>query len=306
MKKRIAVISPVYNEQDNIQELFERIKTVMGDRFDWQLIFVDDGSADETKQMIKNVCNKDSRVKGILLSKNYGHQIALTAGYDATDAEAVITLDGDLQHPPEVIPEMLSLWEQGNKIVFGVRKDSRDLSWFKKITSKTFYFLLKKFSNINLIAGAADFRLVDQKALRYLKQYREANRFLRGIVSDIGLRSVVLNYQQEERKAGRSKYSLSKMIKLAVWGVVSFSTFPLRISTVIGLVVSTFSFLYAALIVYLKLVYGTSDGVASTLVGIFFIGGIQLISIGILGEYIASIFKEVKKRPLYCIDEVVN
>lgn len=304
--KDVSVISPVYNEQDNLKELYERIKSVIPSRFTWELIFVDDGSTDNLREVLQDICLKDNRVISIFLSKNYGHQVALTAGYDNAFGRAVISLDSDLQHPPEIIPQMLALWEEKNDIVFARRVNANNLSWFKRTSSKYFYKLMRRLFKLNLVENVADFRLMDQKVVNYFKRYREASRFIRGIVSDIGFKRIVLDYKEDIRNAGNSKYSLLKMIRFALSGIISFSSIPLWFSTFIGMVISLFSIIYACWILCYKILYGVTPGLASVMVGIYFIGGIQLISIGILGEYIANIFNEVKKRPLYCIDKIIK
>lgn len=305
-KNDISVVSPVYNEQDSVNGLYERIKRSVPSNYKWELIFVDDGSIDKSKELIKNICLRDNRVKAVFFSKNYGHQIALTAGYDFASGGAVITMDSDLQHPPEIIPEMLKLWEEGNDIVFAIRAATDRLGWFKRLTSKYFYLLLRRISDVDLIEGAADFRLLDQRVVYYLRQHREAGRFLRGLISDMGFRRATLNYKEDERKSGRPKYNLWRMIKFALTGLVSFSSFPLKMSIYTGAAISAFSLIYAAWIVYYKITYGAAPGMASVLVGVFFIGGIQLVFIGILGEYLAGVFREVKKRPLYCVSEIID
>lgn len=300
----ISIISPFFNEQDNLHELYERIKNVIPAHYNWELVLVDDGSTDNSVEVVKEICRDDNRVKLIVLSRNYGHQYALTAGYDYAKGKAVVSMDSDLQHPPEVIPEMIDLWEKGENIVFCRRKNANDLGWFKRTSSSLFYLLLKKISRIDLIEGSADFRLLDKKVVSCLKQYRESHRFLRGIVSDLGFKRYILDYEEGKRQAGESKYGIYKMMKLALSGVFSFSSFPLRVSMYFGIGISLFSIIYAIWIIYYKVVYGISGGMSSVLVGIFFVGGIQLISIGILGEYLANVFVEVKKRPLYSVSEV--
>ena len=301
----ISIISPAHNEEDNISELYERISLAIPDKYSWEIIFIDDGSTDLTSERIKELSAKDKRVKYIKFSRNYGHQIALTAGYDYAFGNSVVSIDSDLQHPPEIIPKMIELWENGNKIVFARRADD-SLSWIKKVTSKSFYFVFNKIANINIVENSADFRLVDQKVVEYLRQYREMNRFIRGIVGDLGFKTAVLDYKEESRKSGKTKYSTIKMLRFALSGIVSFSSFPLVISFYFGAIISLFSFIYAIWIICHKIVYGAPAGIASVMVGIFFIGGVQLVSIGMLGEYISKIYTEVKKRPLYCVDEIVG
>lgn len=303
----LSIISPVYNEQKNLNELYERIKKVLPAHLKWELLLIDDGSRDLTQQVIREICSRDKRVCGIFLSRNYGHQIALTAGYDAAKGRIVISLDGDLQHPPEVIPQILSLWEQGYDIVYARRKiDHKKVGWFKGITSRLFYRIMRKVFRVNLVEDVADFRLMTRKVVEHFLKYRESTRFLRGIVGDLGFKYAIVDYNQDIRRSGETKYNLRKMIGFALNGITSFSNAPLRVSTIIGLIISSFSIIYAAWIMYYKVVYGVVSGLASIMVGIFFIGGVQLISIGILGEYIANIFTEVKRRPLYCISDIVG
>ena len=301
----ISIISPVHNEEENIIELYERISDAIPDKYSCELILVDDGSTDCTSERIKELCTKDKRVKYVKFSRNYGHQIALTAGYDYAFGRCVISIDSDLQHPPEIIPKMLELWEDGNEIIFA-RRMNANLSWFKKVTSKLFYLVFNKIANTNIVGDSADFRLIDQKVVKYLRKYRELNRFVRGIVGDLGFKRTVLDYEEDSRKSGKTKYSTIKMMKFALSGIVSFSSFPLVISFYIGVVIALFSFIHATWIIYDKIVFGAPVGIASILVGIFFFGGVQLIFIGMLGEYISKIYTEVKRRPLYCVDETIG
>lgn len=302
----ISIVSPVYNEQGNLTPLVESILKNIPEKYSWELILVDDGSTDASTRTIRLICAQHKNVRAIFLSKNFGHQIALSAGLDAAGGRCVITLDSDLQHPPETIPQMLNAWENGAKIVLAVRDDSNNLSGFKKATSKLFYKLLKSISHLDLVDGAADFRLLDRQVADCLSQYRERDRFLRGIISDMGFQREVIAYKENLRQEGSTKYNLFKMIRLAITGVVSFSSFPLRICSIIGFIISVLSLFYAAVIIYDKFVNGAPAGIPSIMVGVFFIGGVQLIFIGILGEYLMTIFKEVKARPLYNIAERIN
>jgi polyisoprenyl-phosphate glycosyltransferase len=306
MKFDISIIVPVYNEEGNIRRLYSELVKAMPRKYAWEVIFVDDGSVDGSRREIKALAGEHDSVRAIFFSRNYGHQIALTAGYDRADGRAVITMDADLQHPPETIPALLRLWEDGNDIVFAIRDDDKDVSWFKRITSRWFYAFIKAVSHVDLIQGAADFRLLDAKVVYYLRLYQERDRFLRGIISDMGFRRVVHFYREAARQKGVSKYNFSRMMGLALTGILSFSSFPLRICSGIGMFISSLSILYAFCIIYEKFVHGAPVGLPSVLVGVFFIGGVQLIFIGILGEYMMRVFKEVKARPLYCIAELVN
>ena len=302
----ISIIVPVLNEKDNLKLLYYEISKFIPKKYLWELLLVDDGSTDGSKEEIREICREHSNAKAIFFSKNYGHQVALTAGYDHVTGRAVITMDADLQHPPECILGMIKLWEEGGEIIFAVRSDDEHLSPFKKITSQLFYSFLKAISKIDLIMGAADFRLLDRKVVNYLCQYKERDRFLRGIISDMGFCRKVFYYKEQSRQYGASKYNLGRMFKLALAGVISFSSFPLKLCSILGFIISITSFIYVIFIIYDKFVNGAPPGMASALVGVFFIGGLQLIFIGVLGEYLMSVFKEVKARPLYCISEKIE
>lgn len=302
----ISIVAPVYNEEHNLLEFYSALNRSIPPSYTWELWLIDDESTDSSPKKIKELCTEHLNVKSIFLSKNFGHQIALTAGLDHVKGRAVITMDSDLPHPPESIPTMLDKWKNGAQVVFAVRDNSKNLSWFKRTTSSCFYKLLKMISHLDLINGAADFQLLDQKVVKYLNQYHERDRFLRGIISDIGFRQEVILYSENPRHAGTSKYNLFKMMRLAITGIISFSSFPLRICSITGFFIASLSILYAGAIIYDKLINNAPTGIPSILVGVFFIGGIQLIFIGILGEYLMTIFKEVKQRPLYCIDQTIN
>lgn len=299
----ISLIIPVYNEEKNINELYSQVSGLNGmDKA--EIIFVNDCSTDRTEEIIKLLCKKDKRVKLITFSKNYGHQIALTAGYDFANGKAVISMDGDLQHPPALIPEMIKRWEEGAEIVYTKRTNPENLSILKRITSKLFYRLLNLITDeLEIIPDSADFRLMDTKVVHYIKEFREKDRFLRGIISMVGFKKAVVEYKEDKRLSGYTKYNLKKMFSFAIKGIVSFSTFPLRLAIYVGLIISILSIMYALWITYYKLVYGISSGIASVIVGVFFMAGIQLIFLGVIGRYIASIFDEVKGRPLYCVRE---
>jgi dolichol-phosphate mannosyltransferase len=302
----VSIITPVFNEKDNLIELYERIKNSIPHKYSWELIFIDDGSLDGSQAVINEICNKDTHVKAFFLSKNFGHQMALTAGYDHTQGKLVISLDSDLEHPPELIPKMIELWEKGKEIVFARRRPGNKKYDFKRISSRIFYHIMNKYLGVNLIRDCADFRLMDHKVVESLRQYRESSRFLRGIISNIGYERAILNFDEGVRKRGDTKYALKNMIQFSVQAIISFSAVPLRIFTLLGLGISILSILYSLWIITEKLVYGIPSGQASILVGIYFLGGVQLISIGVLGEYISGIFQDVKNRPFYLIKEKIN
>ena len=304
-KYDISIICPVYNEASNIEKLYERINDNIPNKFKSEIIFIDDGSTDLSKEIIRKISLADKNVCLISFTKNYGHQIALTAGYDYAQGNCVISLDSDLQHPPELIKTMLQEWEKGYKVVLTKRLNKNPM-WFKRVTSTLFYSIFRKLSNIDIVDDSADFRLLDLEVINSMQNYKESSRFIRGIVADMGFKYKVLEYLENKRYSGNSKYNFFKMLSFAFKGILSFSNTPLRLSIYIGLLISFFCLLYTFWLIYYKMVYGNVAWMASVLVGIFFLGGVQLISLGILGEYVANIFTEVKHRPLYCIENIIR
>ena len=300
-----SIIVPVFNEESVIDEFSKRILAVMdslGKPF--EVIFVDDGSTDATFQKACEWASKSRAIKAIRLSRNFGHQIAITAGIDAASGEAVVVMDGDLQHPPELIPEMAGKWAEGFHVVNTARMETEGIPLKKKIFSKVFYRLINIDSEVPIYPDAADFRLMDRAAVEAFRQLREQDRFVRGLTSWIGFKQTSVPFNAPERHSGKSKYTLRKMLKFAVNGITSFTTLPLKAVGVFGLIVAAASFVYAAFALYEKIVLGiTVEGWTSLLVGILFLGGVQLVSIGVLGAYIARIFTQVKNRPLYFVQE---
>ena len=301
--KKISIVVPVFNEEDNLQEFHKQTTQVMqAENYDYNLIFIDDGSSDSSANILAELSAQDEHVEAYLLSRNYGHQMALTCGLDHADGDAVITMDGDLQHPPQLLPKLLRLWEQGNDIVQTKRLATEDAGFFKNITSKTYYKLINALSNVEITPGGSDFRLMDRKAVDAFKLYRERARFIRGLVNTLGFRVTVLEFVAPPRFAGRSKFNLRKMLHFALDGITAFSNLPLRWAFYIGLVFGISSLLLLGHVFYVKFV--TNDAVpgwATTTVSVLFLGGIQLVGIGILGEYIGRIFEEIKHRPLYLV-----
>lgn len=301
--KKISIVVPVFNEEDNLHEFYKQTTQVMqAENYDYNLIFVDDGSSDSSANILAELSAQDEHVEAYLLSRNYGHQMALTCGLDHADGDAVITMDGDLQHPPQLLPKLLRLWEQGNDIVQTKRLATEDAGFFKNITSKTYYKLINALSNVEITPGGSDFRLMDRKAVDAFKLYRERARFIRGLVNTLGFRVTVLEFVAPPRFAGHSKFNLRKMLHFALDGITAFSNLPLRWAFYIGLVFGISSILLLGHVFYVKFV--TNDAVpgwATTTVSVLFLGGIQLVGIGILGEYIGRIFEEIKHRPLYLV-----
>ena len=303
-----SVVIPVYNESEVLPILYRRLTQVMeGLGESYEIIFVNDGSTDASRTLLWELRAKDERVKLISFSRNFGHQIAITAGLDYSSGQAVIVMDADLQDPPEVIPRMIEEQRVGYDVVFGVRESRKGESLFKRSTAALFYRLLRQLSAIDIHMDAGDFRLMSRRAVEALKPIREQNRFVRGLVGWIGFRQTAITFVRDARYAGETKYPLTKMVKFALNGIISFSLAPLQLATYLGFVVSLISFVYIVYAVGLKLLTDRAvQGWASVVVAVLFIGGVQLMSLGIIGEYIGRIYEEVKQRPLYLIDQTVG
>lgn len=308
MKKLYSLVIPLYNEEQVIHECIKRVTNVMGNKsFDYEVIFVNDGSKDSTEEIVKQYCEKDDHLKLITFSRNFGHQTAITAGMDNSSGDAVVVMDADLQDPPEVILDLIAKFEEGYDVVYAIRSKRKGESLFKKVTAKIFYRYMRSMSDVDIPIDTGDFRLISRQVCDVLKTLTERNRYVRGLVSWVGFKQTGVYYEREERFAGETKYPLKKMLKLSVDGITSFSTKPLKLSKWIGLIVSAAGFIYALVIIIQKL-FGVEmqTGWASTIVIVLIIGGIQLLMMGITGEYIARIFEESKNRPLYIIKEKVN
>lgn len=303
--KKISIVVPVYNEQDNLKEFHKRITAIMNDTgYDYNLVFVDDGSKDSSAFILKQLVEEDNHVEAYLLSRNYGHQMALTCGLDNADGEAVITMDGDLQHPPELLPELIRLWEEGSEIVMTKRLATEDAGFLKNITSSCYYKLINIMSKVEITPGGSDFRLMDKKAVEAFRLYRERARFIRGMVSTLGFNVSVVEFVAPPRFAGHSKFNLHKMLHFALDGITAFSNLPLRWAFYLGLFFGLCSLLLLGHVFYVKFISDDAvPGWATTTVSILFLGGIQLVGIGILGEYIGRIFEEIKHRPLYLVSK---
>lgn len=303
--KKISIVVPVYNEQDNLKEFHKRITAIMNDTcYDYNLVFVDDGSKDSSAFILKQLVEEDNHVEAYLLSRNYGHQMALTCGLDNADGDAVITMDGDLQHPPELLPELIRLWEEGSEIVMTKRLATEDAGFLKNITSACYYKLINIMSKVEITPGGSDFRLMDKKAVEAFRLYRERARFIRGMVSTLGFNVSVVEFVAPPRFAGHSKFNLHKMLHFALDGITAFSNLPLRWAFYLGLFFGLCSLLLLGHVFYVKFISDDAvPGWATTTVSILFLGGIQLVGIGILGEYIGRIFEEIKHRPLYLVSK---
>jgi glycosyltransferase involved in cell wall biosynthesis len=301
-----SVIVPMFNEEEVIEHTYDRLKQVM-DMTDepYELVFVNDGSKDRTVELISMIADFDPNVRLINFSRNFGHQIAITAGMDYAKGDAVVVIDADLQDPPEVILKMIDKWKEGYEVVYGKRLKRKGETMFKKVTAKLFYRTLRSLTNVEIPVDTGDFRLIDRKVCDVLRGLKEKNRFVRGLVSWIGFRQTMVEYEREERYAGVTKYPLKKMIAFAVDGITSFSYKPLKIATYVGFTLSLTSFVYLLVVLFQKLAMGgTVAGWASIVAVNLLFNGIILMLLGLIGEYIGRIYEESKNRPLYIIREV--
>ncbi len=307
-QKEISIVIPLLNEEGNIQVLYEALLLVVKEISpSYEIIFVDDGSKDKSFHCISAICKQNEHVLGISLSRNFGHQIALTAGMEHASGEIVVTMDADMQHPPEVILELYKKYNTGEyDIVNTIRAETADSGIFKKVTSSWFYKIINNLSDIHIEPAAADFRLMNRKTVNAFLQLKEKDRFTRGLISWMGFKQAKVEYIAPSRFSGKSKYSITKMFRFAADGITSFSAKPLRISFFAGLIVSFIGLVYAIYAVIEYFSGNTTPGWASTLVSILIIGGIQLISIGIIGEYLARVFNEAKNRPMYLVKEYTS
>lgn len=307
-RPELSIIIPVYNEEGSLEQLYLRLAAVLkSQNLSYEIILVDDGSKDNSLAKMAELNKKDSKIKVISFSKNFGHMIALSAGLDHASGKAAITMDADLQHPPELIPELVAKWKNGAEVVNTLRIETKGTDFFKKITAGLFYWLINKIAKINLPSNAADYRLLDAKVVETLKNIKERSRFLRGLISWVGYKQEFIPYQADQRFSGKTKYSFSRMLAFAIDGITSFSAFPLRLSTYLGMIIAFFSFLYILYAVYVRLFTDQAiSGWASVLVAVLFIGGVQLIFLGIIGEYLSRVFEETKKRPLYIISKKIG
>jgi dolichol-phosphate mannosyltransferase len=270
----------------------------------WELILVDDGSTDGSTEIIRKLAENDEHVRPVIFARNFGHQIAVTAGVDYSRGEAVVIIDADLQDPPEVILDLIAKWREGYHVVYAVRQEREGESWFKKTTATLFYRLIHAITNVDIPLDTGDFRLMDQKVVMAMKKMREKHRFLRGMSAWVGFKQIGVPYKRKPRFAGETKYPLNKMIKLALNAITSFSYFPLQLATYIGFIAAGLSVVAIPVVAILRLTTGTALlGQATTLIIVLFLGGVQLISLGIIGEYIGRIYDEAKDRPLYIVAE---
>jgi len=305
MTPRFSIIAPIYNEAENIPFLYDRIRDVMNQTGEtWELIMVDDGSSDGSTELIRTLRSQDERVRAVIFARNFGHQIAVTAGLDYARGDAVVIIDADLQDPPEVILEMIAKWREGYEVVYAVRAEREGETWFKEFTASLFYRLIYRITDVDIPLDTGDFRLLDRKVVTVMGQMRERHRFLRGMSVWVGFRQIGVPYKRAARHAGQTKYPFKKMLKFATDAITSFSYFPLQLAMYLGFLAAGFSILAIPVVIILRASGSQAFfGQATTLISVLFLGGVQLISLGILGEYIGRLYDEAKGRPLYIVSE---
>ena len=304
--KKISILIPAYNEQEVLAILYSRLKQLADDikDYNFEFLFVNDGSRDNTLEMIKKYAESDSRIAYVSLSRNFGKEIAMIAGLDHVTGDACVIIDADLQDPPELIPEMIKYWEQGYDDVYAKRNSRQGETWFKKASSKWFYKILQKSTHIPIQIDTGDFRLLDRRCVDALIQIRESQRYTKGMFSWIGYRKKEITYDRDPRIAGSTKWNYSKLFNFAIDGITSFTTAPLRISSILGILISIIAFIFIIVVVVKTLLFGDDvAGYPSLMAVVLFLGGVQLLSLGVTGEYIARIFNETKQRPLYFVEE---
>ncbi len=307
--KKLSVIVPFLNEEENLPLLYERlVKTMEGQPESLEMVFIDDGSSDSSPKWVAAKAREDGRVKLLRLSRNFGHQIAITAGMDFANGDAVVIIDADLQDPPETILDLLVKWREGNDVVYAVRESREGETWMKKFLAKTFYRVFHRMANINVPMDAGDFRLVDRKVIEALREVRELHRFMRGLTCWVGFVQCAVYYERAARHAGQTKYPVWKSLRLALDAITSFSGAPLRMMMGAGVVVSA-----GGLLLAMKLIISKITGTAETVPGwtsqmsiVLLLGGIQLVCLGLLGQYVSRVFEESKKRPLYFLKEKIG
>ncbi|RJP49409.1 MAG: glycosyltransferase [Anaerolineaceae bacterium] len=305
MKITYSIIAPIYNEIDNIPELYRRVKEVMDSCGEtWEFILVDDGSTDGSTEKIRELAKIDKIVRPVIFARNFGHQVAVTAGWDYARGDAIVIIDADLQDPPETILELARKWKEGYEVVYAVRGEREGESWFKLWTASIFYRLIYRITDVKIPIDTGDFRLMDRKVVDVLMQMKERHRFPRGMSAWVGFRQVGVTYKRAARYAGVTKYPFKKMLGLALNAITSFSYFPLQVATFFGFVSAGIAILAIPIVIYMRIMgSGAFFGQATTLIAVLFLGGVQLISLGILGEYIGRLYDEAKGRPLYIVRE---
>lgn len=305
MKITYSIIAPIYNEKENLPELQRRVTEVLDSTNEpWELILVDDGSTDGSTDIIRNLAKQDEHIRPVIFARNFGHQVAVTAGLDYSRGDAVIIIDADLQDPPELILEMAKKWKEGNEVVFAVRAEREGESWFKLWTASLFYRIIYRITDVKIPLDTGDFRLMDRKVVNVMNKMRERHRFLRGMSAWVGFKQVGVEYKRAARVAGETKYPFRKMFRLAVNAVTGFSYFPLQVATFFGFMSASLAIIAIPVVAILRLTNTHFfEGQTTTLVAVLFLGGVQLISLGVLGEYIGRLYDEAKGRPLYIVRE---
>ncbi|MBC8016454.1 MAG: glycosyltransferase family 2 protein [Sporomusaceae bacterium] len=299
----ISVVVPVFNEEDNIEIFYQEVCKYMDPLpYTFELLFVDDGSSDATPLILERLSQQDERVRGLIMARNYGHQLALTCGLDHANGDAVITMDGDMQHPPEMLPLLLAKWKEGFEVVQTIRVSTAGVSWFKTFTSGLFYKLINWMSKVRIQEGGSDFRLLDKAVVQSFRRFKERARFIRGMIGAIGYRQILVEFTAPKRYAGSSKFSLKRMMHFALDGITAYSKLPLRFAFYCGILFALISFSLTMHIVYVRIfTTEAAPGWATISASITLLGGLQLLGIGIIGEYVGRIFEEVKQRPLYLL-----
>jgi dolichol-phosphate mannosyltransferase len=310
VRRVVSIVSPVYCEEDGIEAFHRRAVAVLDnleDRYDGEIVYVNDGSFDRSGEVLRKFCQEDSRIRLVELSRNFGHQLAITAGIDHARGDAIVVIDSDLQDAPEVIERMVEQWEDGFKVVYGVRTAREGESRFKLVTAKVFYRLVNWLSDVQLPEDSGDFRLMDRQVIEVLRGMREENRYLRGMVAWVGFPQTGIPYERDPRYAGETKYTLRKMLRFAVDGVTSFSERPLRMATQLGLIIMALALAFMVwILVGFAVYHDTVPGWPSLMATILFLGGVQLLCVGVVGAYVGRVYRESKDRPLYVVAERIN
>ncbi len=306
MEPTYSIIAPVFNEVENLPVLYKRVKEVMETTGEeWELLLIDDGSKDGSTEIIRDLAKRDPCVRPVIFARNFGHQIAVTAGLDYSRGKAVVIIDADLQDPPEVILDLIKKWKEGYEVVYAVRAEREGETWFKTFTASLFYRLIYRITEVKIPLDTGDFRLMDRKVVSVINKMRERHRFLRGMSAWVGFKQVGVPYRRAARFSGITKYPFNKMLRLALNAITGFSYFPLQVATYLGFIAAGIGIIAIPIVVVSRLAGGPAffGGQASTLISVLFLGGVQLICVGILGEYIGRIYDEVKGRPLYIVSQ---